>query len=35
MENAINDPQYKSIIAELQAFLQTESEPRLPPPEKK
>jgi arylsulfatase A-like enzyme len=34
MENAINDPQYQSIIAELQEFMQTESEPRLPPPEK-
>ena len=33
MENAINDPQYQSIIAELQSFMQTESEPRLPPPE--
>ncbi|HKI53741.1 MAG TPA: sulfatase-like hydrolase/transferase, partial [Anaerolineales bacterium] len=34
MENAINDPQYQSIIAELRAFMQTESEPRIPPPEK-
>jgi hypothetical protein len=34
LENAINDPQYQSIIAELQAFMRTESEPRLPPPEK-
>jgi len=34
LENAINDPQYRSFIAELQAFMQTESEPRLPPPEK-
>jgi arylsulfatase A-like enzyme len=33
LENAINDPQYQSIIAELQAFMQMESEPRLPPPE--
>lgn len=35
LENAINDPQYQSIITDLQAFLQTESEPRLPPPEEK
>jgi N-acetylglucosamine-6-sulfatase len=35
LENAINDPQYQSIIAELQAYLKTESEPRLPPPEEK
>lgn len=34
MENAINDPQYQSIIAELQAFMQMESEPKLLPPEK-
>jgi len=34
LENGINDPQYQSIIAELQAFMQAESEPRLPPPEK-
>ena len=34
LENAINDPQYQAIIAELQAFMQTESVPRLPPPEK-
>ncbi|HSG45885.1 MAG TPA: sulfatase-like hydrolase/transferase [Anaerolineales bacterium] len=34
LENAINDPQFQDTIAELQAFIQTESEPRLPPPEK-
>ena len=35
MENAINDSQYQAIIAELKAFLGTEGQPRLPPPEKK
>ena len=34
LENAINDPEYQSNISELQAFMQKESEPRLPPPEK-
>ena len=34
LENAINDPQYQSIIAELQAFMESESQPRLPRPEK-
>ena len=32
MENAINDSQYQSIIADLQAFMRTEAEPRFPPP---
>jgi arylsulfatase A-like enzyme len=35
MESAINDPKYQGIIAELQQILQTEKEPKLPPPEKK
>jgi len=34
LENSINDPQYQSIIAELQAFMESESQPRLPRPEK-
>ncbi|HSM70919.1 MAG TPA: sulfatase-like hydrolase/transferase [Anaerolineales bacterium] len=33
LENAFNDPQYQSIIAEFQAFMRTESVPRLPAPE--
>lgn len=35
MENAIDDPQYQSIIIELQQELQKEKKPRLPPPEQK
>jgi len=35
MDNAIDDPQYQSIILELQQTLQKEKEPSLPPPEKK
>jgi len=35
MENAIDNPQYQSIILELQQELQKEKVPRLPPPEEK
>jgi len=35
LENAINDPQYQSIITDMRAFMQKEAEPRLPRPEKK
>ena len=35
LENAINDPQYQPIIAELQASMQTESVPKLSAPEEK
>jgi len=34
LENAINDPQYQSIIVDLQAFMESENQPRLPRPEK-
>ena len=34
LENAINEPQYQSIITDLQAFMESESQPRLPRPEK-
>jgi len=35
MENAINDPEYQAIIAEMREFLQVESMPRLSRPEKR
>ena len=34
LDNIINNPQYQSIIADLQAFMVSESQPRLPRPEK-
>ncbi len=35
LNNAINDPQYQTIIAELKGYLQQEKEPRTVQPEKK
>ena len=34
MESAINDPSYQSIISELNALLQEEKQPKIPPPQK-
>lgn len=34
MDNAIDKPEYQTIIADLEAFMRKEEIPRLPPPEK-